>query len=124
MKHVVYGSIMFLCTLIIVLILSMANTNTIKLQELHRIANISVNNLGVYLLRDSIEGDFNYEEVKDLIAVDIQGISSTGDVSASILVCDEINKVIKVRYVFSWTQVNDAIKTYEVTRTVMLDEYI
>lgn len=122
MKHAIYGNLLFVITLFMILILAMANTNTIKLQELNRVANISINNLGVYLVNSNIDNSFSYDEVKQLISEDIEGISSTGELSASILVCDEDNKIIKVHYVLEWVQFNEVVKSYELTRTIMLDE--
>ncbi len=119
MKHTIYGGLLFIITLFIILIIGMVNTVTIKKQELHRIASLSASNLTTLLM---YEDTFSEQDVMTLLERDVKGMSSNGECRALLLVCDEQQKIIQVKYELEWKQFNGKVKQESIIRTLLLEE--
>ena len=122
MKNIFYGSCMMISILTSFMILGTVHMSTIQLQELNRISNVSILNLGNYMLLSNRNDSYDFEEVKNILQYDMKCKNTKGILIADIIVCDEQKQIIKIEYTTRWNQLNKTTKEYKTTRTIMIDQ--
>lgn len=120
MKNAILGSLLFLSITYALLIISMQNTEQIKIQELNSVANLSIEN-GIAVIHNNDE--ITETEVKQvLFDTAQQRFKSKGSLKVDILTLDVENKVLKVRYTSKWTGANGKEKTKTVIKSMIVDQ--
>ncbi|MEF9919641.1 MAG: hypothetical protein RR945_01480 [Erysipelotrichaceae bacterium] len=120
MKNAIMGCMLFLSSILFILMFSIQYTESIKIQELNELANISIGNAIVELNNNP---NCSEAKLKDIVFQSAKKrYQSDGELLVDILVLDIDNGIISAKYTSKWQQANMKNRKMEVKRTMMIDQ--
>ena len=121
MKISIYGSLMIVAIMISLMIFGIELKRDVALQELNRIANISIRNIGTNLYNETLANTNDENKLRALIQRDLN--ASSDKMTAEVIVYDYADKIIKVRYTLTYVQLNGTKKSIFTTKSMIIDEF-